>query len=184
MKRRSKEEIEKDKQEKLEAKKQREVKKEIKRLADIEAEKRWAEWCELYEYLKRDIMGYSKDLKLPQYMLMRLKGLARGQFLANRNQKPNASYEFKTILYTFKMCKMDIISGLKANMTKFNDEQHKFNYAMVIVEKNINDMVIRLQNAKQSKEKAENITVDNIYHEDAGFKRDRKRINERLNNLW
>jgi hypothetical protein len=149
-KRRSKEEIAKEK----------ELRKEIN-----------TEWMELYEYVRGEIMGYSKEISLNKYMVLRLKGLAEGRFTANTKLKPNANYSFKTILYTFKSCKLEILSAFKSNQTKFNGEQHKFNYCMVIVENNINDMVVRLHNASLAKEKAEVIQIDAVFHEGAEFNR-------------
>jgi len=142
------------------------------------------DWCDLYEYVKKEIMGYSEDLKLPSYMILRLKGLSEGKFLANKKVTPMASYDFTTILYTFKAYRQNIIGGFRANNTKFTGEQHKFNYALVIIESNINDMVIRLKNAKSAKDKAKNIEMDNIFHEGAEYKTKTKETSNALKDLW
>lgn len=141
-------------------------------------------WISLCEYVKKDIMGYSDDMKFPKFIALRLRGLSKGQFMANKKQKPLANYDYQTILYTFKSCKLDILNGFKSNNTKFQNEQHKFNYALVIIENNINDMVIRLQNAKKAKEKAETIEVDNIYHEGAEYINRTREQNNNLKDLW
>lgn len=142
------------------------------------------DWIELYEYIKKEIMEYSDDLKLPKFIILRLRGLAKGRFVANKKQIPMANYEYRTILYTFKICKQSILTGFKSNNTKFTDEQHKFNYAMVIIENNINDMVIRLNNAKVAKEKAEVLNIDNIYHEGADYQTRKVKENIILKELW
>lgn len=142
------------------------------------------DWCDLYEYVKKEIMEYSDDLKLPSFIILRLRGLANGNFMANKKQNPLANYEYKTILYTFKICKQDILAGFKTNNTKFKNEQHKFNYAMVIIESNINDMVIRLNNAKEAKQKAESINLENIYHDGAEYTTKTKKANYSLEDLW
>lgn len=141
-------------------------------------------WINLYEYVKKDIMGYSKDMKLNKYMVLRLKGLADGRFLANKTHKPMANYSFKTILYTFKVCKADILSAFKTNQTKFTNEEHRFNYAMVIIEKNINDMVIRLENAKQAKEKSQSLNLEHIFNEGAEYQTKTKEPSKNLKDLW
>lgn len=141
-------------------------------------------WNDLYEYIKKEIMEYSEDLKLPKFIILRLRGLNAGQFMANKKQTPIANYDYKTILYTFKICKASILTGFKTNNTKFTDERHKFNYAMVIIESNINDMVIRLNNAKVAKEKAEVLNIDNIYHEGAEYQTRLKDHNDKLKELW
>lgn len=140
------------------------------------------DWIDLYEYVKKDIMEYPNDFKLPKYMVLRLRGLAKGQFIANKKHKPIANYEYKTILYTFKACKLKIIDTIKN--TVFNNEQHKFNYIMVVIENNINDMVIRLKNAKKSEEKTINIKLENHTHENAEYKTKSKNINKDLEELW
>ncbi len=142
------------------------------------------EWINLYEYVKKEIMEYPDDFKLPKFIILRLRGLAKGQFLANKKQPPMANYEYKTILYTFKICKLSILTGFKSNNTKFTNEQHKFNYAMVIIENNINDMVIRLKNAKSAKEKTESLKMDNINHEGAEYISKTKKENNNLKDLW
>jgi len=184
MTKRSKEEIEKEKLENLEKKRLKQIKQEKLKNDQNLKSKIYKEWCELYEYVKKDILEYEPDLKLPNYVLLRLKGLSKGQFIANKKMTPMASYDFKTILYTFKLCKQDILIGFRTNNTKFTGEQHKFNYAMVIIESNINDMVISLKNAETAKSKAENIETDNIFHEGAEYKTKTKIINNTLKDLW
>ena len=141
------------------------------------------DWVDLYEYVKKEIMGYADDLKLPSYMILRLKGLSTGKFLANNKITPMANYDFTTILFTFKAYRQNIIGGFRANNTKFTNEQHKFNYSMVIVESNINDMVIRLKNAKRAKEKIINMSLDNQLHEGAEYKAKSKDINKSIKDL-
>lgn len=142
------------------------------------------DWVDLYEYVKKEIMGYADELKLPKYMILRLKGLSAGKFLANNKITPMANYDFTTILFTFKAYRQNIIGGFRANNTKFTGEQHKFNYAMVVIESNINDMVIRLKNAKVAKSKAENIDMSNIFHKGADYKTKTKEVSNTLDDLW
>ena len=150
----------------------------------MEKERKDQDWCDMYEYFKKEIMEYAESIKLPKFMVLRLRGLAEGKFMSNKKIKSMGQYDFKTILYTFKICKPEILSGFKANQTKFKDEKHKFNYALVIIESNINDVVIRLQNAQKAKEKTENVEVDNIVHEGANYKTKNSKINKNLNELW
>lgn len=150
----------------------------------IDQPRKDSDWIELYEYIKKEIMEYPNDFKLPKFIILRLRGLAKGQFLANKKQTPMANYDYKTILYTFKACKLIILTGFKSNNTKFTDEKHKFNYAMVVIENNINDMVIRLNNAKLAKEKAEALNINNIYHDGAEYQTRTKKENSTLKELW
>ena len=142
----------------------------------------WDDWCELYEYVKKEIMGYTPDMKLTKNMVLRLKGLAKGQFLANPNQKPMANYEYKMILYTFKVCKVKILDWFRYNEIKFQNEEHKFNSSMCFVEKEINDVVIRLKKTKKSQEKTESIDLTHMTNDVAEYTKKSK--DTKLNDLW
>jgi len=201
-KKRNKEEIEKAKQEKLDKQKQRQIEKENKQLAklekqrlkQIELENKLKEklikdqiqkdWLELCEYVRLEILQYNPDLKFPRYLALRLRGLHEGNFMANKKLQPLGNYDYKIILYTFKICKPKILQYFFANKTKFNDERHKINTIMVIIESNINDMVIRLKNAETAKEKAINVEMENIYHEGADYQPKTKKENNNLEDLW
>ena len=92
------------------------------------------DWEELYMYVK-NLMGYDENQSLSKHMVLRLKGLLTGKFIENKNIKDNSNYSYKTILNTFKFCSFDIKNAFRSK--SFKDESHKFNYALVIVEKNI-----------------------------------------------
>lgn len=143
------------------------------------------EWVELYEYVREKIMGYDKTIKLPKYMVLRLQGLTKGQFLGNNKQQVNAKYDYKTILITFKFCRQTILQAFEKNKTAFADENHKFNYAMIIIDKEINNVVIRLRNSKKAEEKTINIELENQVHERANYKpKEVKKVNKKLEELW
>jgi len=183
-KRRSKEEIEKEKLEKLERKKQRQIEKEIKLKEKLEKELIHKDWLELCDYVHTEILQYDSNLKFPRYLALRLRGLHNGEFLANKKLQPLANYDYKVILYTFKVCRPKILQYFMANKTKFNDERHKINFIMLIIEQNINDMVIKLKNAETAKLKAENVDFENIYHEGAEYQSKTKKPNNALEDLW
>ncbi len=142
------------------------------------------DWDSLYQYVKKEIMKYGDDMKLPKYMVLRLKGLNKGQFIANKSQKTYANYSFNIILLTFKACKQDILKYTSQNI--FKDEKHRFNYIMTIIENNINEIVLRLDNKKNQEEKIENLKIDNIQdNKSAKYTKKTKEIqNDRLNELW
>lgn len=146
----------------------------------------WDNWCELYEYIKLFIFDYEIDMNLPKYMTQRLKGLRKGVFMVNKRDLPYSSYDFKTILYTFKAYRHQIQREcFTGNQSKWKNEQHKWNYVMKIIENNINDIVLRLKNAKKAKEKTENLELKNQTHEGAEYKRKSKDIkDDTLNELW
>jgi hypothetical protein len=144
----------------------------------------WLDWCELHDYVKKEILQYDDNIKLPKYMILRLQGLKDGKFIANKKIQPNASYEYKTILYTFKICKPKILQYLTANKTKFKDEKHKFNSIMIFIENEINDVVLRIKNKQQSESKIENMTLDNHYNQGAEYRKQKGKNNKNLEYLW
>lgn len=118
------------------------------------------DWNELYQYIKKEILSYSEDMKLSSYAVLRLQGLRNGTFSANRNSKVFLStegYQYKTILLTFKIKKMDILKSLKT--VNFKDEQHKVNYIMTIINNNINDVCLRIKEREKSKERLNNVEI-------------------------
>lgn len=106
------------------------------------------DWLKLCHYVKAEILGYDNSMKFPRYLALRLQGLSRGQFIANKNQNITANYDFKIILETFKKLKIKILK-LTRNKT-YKNEFSKINYIMAIVENEINDVVLATKNNKSS----------------------------------
>ena len=137
------------------------------------------DWTELYSYVK-ELMEYDDKTSLSRTEVLKLKGLTRGQFIANNNQQELAEYSFYEILVTFKICKFDIIRGFRSNSFKTNS--HKFNYMIKIVESNLSTVRERLKQREQAEQKIENIEVNMI--EGATYKRKTKEVrNKRLEGL-
>lgn len=140
-------------------------------------------WNELCQYVKKDVLGYDENVKIPKFLILRLKGLSNGTFMANKKQGALANYSFKEILLTFKLCKAQISSAMMGN--KFENEQHKINYIMIIVENNINDTVFKLKKAKTQSEKADTLVLEHQISESAGYtSKGNKKINDKLKDLW
>ena len=123
------------------------------------------EFEKLYQYVKK-LLGYDEGMALPKFMVMRLKGLKDGKFIANNKTKTMANYDYNIIYLTFVYCKDKIQQALQTK--RFTNEQNKFNYILAIVNNNINDVVIRLKNAKKAEEKINKIEI-----EDCGIKVDK-----------
>jgi hypothetical protein len=138
------------------------------------------DWIKLCEYVKKEVLQYNEDMKMPKYLILRLRGLVKGQFLANKNIKPNAEYEYKTILYTFKICKPKFLQcGIQ-----YKDERHKINTLMMFIENEINDVVLRLKRTESSEEKVSNLKLDNQYNNGAEYKKKEIKVNKNLESLW
>lgn len=140
------------------------------------------EWNDLYDYVKKDILKYDEKLALPKNLVLRLKGLQQGKFIANKKTKALGDYSFKIILMTFKINKYEIVNAL-ADKSKFKDESHMINYMMAIIEKKINDTYSRLNRLEQSQIKGETLEITESENK-AEYKHKTKEIkNSRLKEL-
>jgi hypothetical protein len=138
------------------------------------------DWIELCEYVKKDILKYDDEMKIPRYLILRLRGLAKGQFLANKNAKSNGDYSYKTILYTFKICKAKFLQcGIQ-----YKDEKHKVNTLMMFIENEINDVVFRLNKTKDNEDKVSNLSLENQFNNGAEYKRKESKTIKNLDDLW
>lgn len=144
-------------------------------------EKEKQEWDNLYQYVRKNIMGYDDNQSLSSAMVLRLKGLLTNKFMENNNIESTANYSYETILNTFKFCSPDIYKALRTN--SFKDEMHKFNYVLKIVEKSINDVYMRMRNIERAKEEAKNTTVEVSAYIGAEFKPKEKKT-DKFSNLW
>lgn len=139
-------------------------------------------WDDLYWYVHTNIMGYNHDQKLSKKMILRLKGLPNSKFIANRYIKSESNYSFKVILLTFKFCYPEIQNALATK--NFDDEDHKFNYILKIIESNLNNVYMRMKNAEKAKEKTESAETSSISYDGAEYKKKTKETPSRLNSLW
>lgn len=138
------------------------------------------DWTELYSYVK-ELMGYDDKTSLSRTEVLKLKGLTRGQFIANNSQQELAEYSFYEILVTFKVCKFDIIRGFRSNSFKTNG--HKFNYMIKIVESNLSTVRERLKSRQKQEERIASIEI-NTGEEIAEYKKKSKEVkNKRLKGL-
>ena len=142
-----------------------------------------AEWDELYNYVRYKVLGYDKNQSLSRTMVLRLKGLLSNKFIENKNIESTANYSYKTVLTAFKFCSLDIQKGLKNN--SFNDEKHRFNYIIKIVEDNLNTVYMRMKKAEQSKSQTENMDMSVATHTGADYQRKTKITSNKIfDELW
>lgn len=120
---------------------------EAKELKD----KEYKEWCDLYDYVQLEIMGYTKEKKLTPIQRRTLQNLRNGDFLSKGDKVSTDGYSYPTILTTFKAKKLDI-ERATYNKT-FEDDNHRFNYLMSIIKNSINDIARKLEQAKKDREK-------------------------------
>lgn len=143
-------------------------------------EKEKQDWENLYYYVKK-LMSYDENQALSNSMVLRLKGLLTNKFMENNKIESSANYSYETILNTFKFCSPDLQRALRT--VSFKDEQHKFNYLLKIVEKNINTVYMKMKNVERAKEEAKNTTVESPVHTGAEFK-PRENKKDKFTDLW
>lgn len=137
-------------------------------------------WESLYYYVK-DLLGYDENQALSSTMVLRLKGLSTNKFMENGNIASTANYSYDTILNTFKYCSVDIQRAFRTNT--FKDEMHRFNFALKIVERNINTVYMKMKNLQRAKEEAKNTTVEAPIYTGANFKPREKKA-DKFTDLW
>jgi hypothetical protein len=123
-------------------------------------------------------------MKIPKYLVLKLQGLKKGQHIANNNIETSACYDDYTLLCAFKICKRKIVDYLTKNETKIKDENHKINLIVKMVEPEINDVYIRLQQAKKKEEKIQNESFDNQFSDGAEYTKKTKDVNDKLKKLF
>lgn len=141
------------------------------------------EWLGLCDYVHKNILEYDDKMKFPKTLALRLKGLAKGQFIANNKAKPMAEYSFKDILLTFKMNKLDILIAT-ANKDKFKDEKHLINYIMVIIESKINDVVKTRIRIEKENDRAKDVVVQEAENKAEYIIKTKEVKNKKLDDLW
>ena len=148
------------------------------------SEKEKTDWCELCKYIKSNILNYSDDMKFPNYLALRLKGLKDGNFISNKKIKPNACYTYEEILIASKLCCPKIKDYFSNNSAKINDEKHKINLILMFIESEINDVVIRLKNKQVTEQEIEKFTLDSYTANQAEYKSETTNVKDRYDKLW
>lgn len=140
------------------------------------------DWDELYWYV-HNLMGYDENQSLSRNMVLRLKGMLNGKFMANNSVKNSANYSYGVVLNTFKYSLPDIQRAL--HTIRFKDESHKFNYIMRIVDGNLNTVYMRMKNADAQKQEAKRISGNEVGHKDVEYKpREKQKSRDKFSDLW
>lgn len=141
-------------------------------------EKKFRELC---DYVKTDIMKYDSNQKLSKNMILRLRGLKDGKYMANKNIPSLANYSYEVILLTFKYVKhhnLDYILSTK----RFATEEQKFNYIMAIVANNINTIYNKVKQIKEEQNRAVEIQVDDLPNYENKY--ETKKVDDKLEEFW
>lgn len=153
-------------------------------MARTKKEPKNKDWIELCEYVKREILHYDSNMKIPTHLILKLQGLKKGQHIANNHIEQNACYDDYTLLCTFKLCKSRIVDYLLKNEMRIKDENHKINLIIKMVEPEINDVYIRLQQTKKREVKLQNESFENQLNQGADYTKKTQKINNNLKRLF
>ena len=143
------------------------------------------DWLDLCKWIEINIFNYDGvKQKLQKKASLMLRGLAKGQDVANNLHDTFGEYPYDVILMTFKANKMTILNAIK-NKDFDNDESKKMLYVCAIVRDKINDMYSRYLNAQKAQEKVESVDTSIMEYEGAEYKgKTERKINKRLEGLW
>ena len=149
-----------------------------------EKEKKAAEekvFRDLCDYVKTEIMGYDENQSLSRDMILRLRGLKTGQYMANKNSPSMAYYPYKVILLTFKYVKQHELDNILRSKN-FNNDQHKFNYILKIIDSNINTVYNKVKKIKEEQHRADNIEVVELPNYTNQYAQ--QKVNKDLEKFW
>lgn len=125
--------------------------------AYAEQRKEIEDWDKLYKYVKFKILQYDECINLSIYQINRLKGLRDGKHILGRAEKSKYSaYPFNIIYLTFLFKTNDILYALKTK--QFNSDEHRFDYIMAIVGREINGVYQRVKEQEKANTRLEETT--------------------------
>lgn len=127
------------------------MKQQSKKMSEQEKQ----QWDELYQYVKKEVFNYDDNQALSRTAVLRLKGLRTSRFMENKNVESMSNYSYEVILNTFKACSISIQKAL--NSKEFQDDSHKLNYILKIVEPKINSVYKRMKDNELTKQKQEEL---------------------------
>ena len=106
-------------------------------------------WSDLFEYVKKDILCYTPEMRMSTYTIGRLKELQNGGRY-NKGAVPHGGYPCEVILVAFKLKRRDILDAFYRNCME--EETTKVNYAIAVISSTINDVYLRyLKNEKEKR---------------------------------
>ena len=144
----------------------------------------YPEWVECYEYVKKEILGYSKEMQLTPYMRNRLQSLRNGKLLKKGESLSKDGYSYPIITLAFKMKKNHIQRAISSKV--FKSENNKFDYTMAIVLNDINDLYIRHLNKEKQDKKLDAMKIETEFKQEFKNKNDinANSVANLLEDLW
>lgn len=148
-------------------------------------ERKDKEWRELCEWIEVNIFNYDiTKQRLQKKACLILKGLRKGQNVANNKCQMYGDYPDNIILMTFKANRTQILNAIRNK--SFEHESNKMSYICAIVRDKLNDMYSRYLNAQKTKEKVETVDTSIAEYKSVEYKakKEEKRKEDKFKELW
>lgn len=139
------------------------------------------DWRKLLGYIKKNIMKLPESCAIPRTMVLKIDGLSKGEYISNSKIEPVATYQYEDILSAFKIAEQKM-----RNKTNFKSSEHRLNYAIKIVENNINEIVKERIRKSENERKIEELNMSHQLNERADYIPSPK-LNTKskiINSLW
>nr|DAP58680.1 MAG TPA: hypothetical protein [Caudoviricetes sp.] len=146
---------------------------------NLDSESRFYNKC--YDLIK-ELYGYDNNQMLTKFTVLRIRGIVKGKFCDNDLQSNNANYSFENLYYTILLCRNSIKYSIRT--VNFKDESHMTNYVFKIIEGKLNDVYIRMKNAKSNELKTQVDDVIPIKKGSENYRVSEKSETNKFNDLW
>lgn len=129
-----------------------------------------SDWDKVYKYFRKEILGLPDGASLDKHSTERLLGLRVGKYKpsATNTRTIKQGYSFKVILNTFKFKKRAIDYAL--NTVNFNNQEHKVDYIMKIVEGDLAFIKKRMEKVEREQRKIERIKKEEATTRSTAYK--------------
>lgn len=117
-------------------------------------------WDSLARYVKYNILNYKPEQALHKNIYLKLQELVYGRVYGNKKQQATCEYSLENILYTFKYSYFDIQNALAYK--SFDSDVQKISYVCAIVKNNINDVMRKIENSEQAKQKIKQADLNHL----------------------
>lgn len=144
-----------------------------------------AEFLKMCEWIEVEIFHYNieKKERLHRMACLRLQGLRKGKAVGNNKSEDYGDYSVECVFNTFKAHKTEILNAIKGKT--FADESRKMAYICRIVENHLNDMAMRMNNAKVTQEKQDYVDVQTQNDVATEYKKQTEEIkNSAFEDIW
>lgn len=145
-----------------------------------------AEFRDMCAWIEKELFGYDENQKLQTMACLKLQGLRKGKVIGNNKTEDYGDYSVECVFNTFKFYKNTILDCLKGK--NFSSETAKMGYICAIVRDKINNMYVRMKNAKNNQERRERAVLNKVDYRtehNVQYQRQTEDINsDKFEDMW